>query len=131
MSSGPTIVDVPSESLRSHYLEMLFTNDQGETTIQASGTAFFYRTERRTFLVTARHNVAGRAWRTNELSERYPVEPNSIRVHGHVAANLGRSVHWDMPLYEYDSEGDPLLPLWLEHPTMITAMMNGQVRQQV
>jgi hypothetical protein len=88
----------------------------------ASGTAFLYRQEGRTFLVTNWHNVTGRNPMTNtHLSARGGL-PNKLTLRVQVAtrtpdAGPGTfSINWHwrtVSLYEDETHATPI---WLEHP---------------
>lgn len=80
-----------AESLRSVFIEMLYCPDGPDTdcetgeapdnsTSMATGSAFIYRLDGKDHLVTARHNVTGRRWQTNEFLGKYHTEPNYLRV---------------------------------------------------
>jgi hypothetical protein len=77
------------ESFRSIRIEMVFCPDGPDTDSttgqrcngMADGTAFIYRLDGTDHLVTARHNVTGRHWQTNDyLSSTYTVDPTHLRV---------------------------------------------------
>jgi Trypsin-like peptidase domain len=81
------------------------------------GTGFFYRLNRRNFLITARHCFTGRAWRTNEYLEP-PVTPTHLRMRLRLKpksenfdANQLLSVEFCLRLVDEDCN-----PLWFEHP---------------
>jgi hypothetical protein len=77
-----------------------------------TGTAFFYKSDNETFLVTNWHNVTGVNAVTGEALHRQGLLPNLLRIHYKQfvgTENLVRSQHLDLPLYRKDE------PVWLEH----------------
>ncbi len=78
-----------AESFRSIHIEMVHCEHGPDTDMKtgkdchgmADGSAFIYRLDGTDHLVTARHNLTGRHWQTNEfLSEKYPTNPTHLRV---------------------------------------------------
>jgi hypothetical protein len=118
-------VQIPRESIRSVFLEMVYvghgdTDNPGPETTLAHGTGFFCRVDGTDFLVTARHNLSGRHWETKEyLYEHHPVAPTHIRIGLRGTPPPGGydlNVPQQIRLYQValtDADG----PLWHEHPT--------------
>ncbi|WCS20135.1 serine protease [Mycobacterium marinum] len=89
MNAPNAPVQLHIESFRSVRIEMVYCQEGPDTdcnTVQdciemAHGSAFIYRLEGKNYLVTARHNVTGRHWQTNELlSDKFTVNPTHLRV---------------------------------------------------
>src|SRR6478736_9347696 len=80
-------LNIPRDSLRTVFLEMIFSPsgpdapvDDKYAVVRGTGTGFLYRDQGKTFIITARHNLTGRNWETNEfINQDYPVEPTHIR----------------------------------------------------
>lgn len=134
-ASAGTNLDI--ESFRSVRIEMMFcpngrgTQSTSECTTMAYGSAFVYRLDGNDYLVTARHNLTGRHWQTNDpLSSRYPVNPTHLRVMLFAAPpdewtispsnNNFRSSHFQVPLHTYllPLIGADWQPVWNQHPTL-------------
>jgi trypsin-like peptidase len=105
---------IPHESARALFLEMVFQNDQGERHVLSSGTGFYFRVDGDLYLITARHNVTGRAWRTNEILSTRGVEPNWVRIHL-LSRDVMKEGSFDVELFEERQDGT-MLPRWFEHP---------------
>ncbi|CDM76138.1 trypsin-like peptidase domain-containing protein [Mycobacterium marinum] len=81
-------VEVPVASFRTVFLEMVFSPKGPDTVstgeplnVLGTGTGFFYRVNGQDFILTARHNVTGHHWETNEfLCQNYSVEPTHLRI---------------------------------------------------
>ncbi|VBA60547.1 hypothetical protein LAUMK191_05575 [Mycobacterium attenuatum] len=132
-------IEVPSESFRTVFLELIFSPSGGEPVssdderlkVLATGTGFFYRVDGQDFILTARHNVTGRHWETNEfLCKDYAVGPTHLRIalRGSPPAEgwsttLG-SASMLIPFTRYliPLIDDAWKPLWLEHPEYGPAM---------
>jgi hypothetical protein len=80
---------IPRDAMRTVFLEMIFSpkGPDAEITdedavIRGKGTGFLYRDRGKVFVITARHNLTGRNWETNEFMNQdgYPVEPTHIRI---------------------------------------------------
>lgn len=77
-----------AESFRSVLIEMVFCPNGPSTdaaagqdcNTMAHGSAFVYRLDGKDRLITARHNVTGRHWETNEFLGGYTTEPTHLRV---------------------------------------------------
>ncbi|KWX20552.1 hypothetical protein AFM11_29555 [Mycolicibacterium wolinskyi] len=118
-------VQIPKESIRSLFLEMVYVGDGDDVTpapvtTLATGTGFFCRVDGSDFLVTARHNLSGRHWETKEyLSKGHPVAPTHIRIGlratpppgGYSLNDAQRIMLYQLALTDDDG------PLWREHPT--------------
>lgn len=123
-SAGAATILTLNENYRSLFLEMVYTPDDGPESVMATGTGFFYRIAGRTFLVTARHNLSGRHWETNALSQSYPVEPTHLRIHyrskppaGSPGYRVGDDIQFGYLTCELLDKNAPTpTPLWLEHP---------------
>ena len=78
-----------------------------------TGTAFFYKSNNETFLVTNWHNVTGVNAVTGKTIHSQGLLPNLLRIHYKqlidVDKNMIRSQHRDIPLYCKNE------PVWLEH----------------
>jgi len=124
-------LNMPRDSLRTVFLEMIFSPDGPNAqindkyaVIRGTGTGFLYRDQEKTFVITARHNLTGRNWETNEfINQDYPVEPTHLRF-------TLRERHPYSPDVVFVSGGSNRLrmyaaalideeyqPTWLEHPT--------------
>jgi Trypsin-like peptidase domain len=88
-STASAAVQLNEASFRSVRIEMVFCPDGPDTDAttavgcngMADASAFIYRLDDKHHLVTARHNVTGRHWQTNDfLSDRFTVEPTHLRV---------------------------------------------------
>jgi hypothetical protein len=80
----------------------------------AVGSGFIASLEGANFLVTARHNLSGRHWESNELMSEWNVDPNNVTIR--MQANNPGVLEWKnlhLPLV-----GDDGFPLWFEHPTL-------------
>jgi hypothetical protein len=81
-------LQVRAESFRSVMIEMVrcpegpntdsATGQRCET--MAHGSAFIYRIDGKERLITARHNVTGRHWHTNEFIGRFSTSPTHLKV---------------------------------------------------
>ena len=126
--SGPEVTSapIPKESFRSVYLEMWYSPAGAETTedtakdatSMANGTGFFFKVESVSYIVTARHNLSGKHWETNEFLSDRSVEPTHLKVgfrqppEGNLyKTETLRIDEYLLPLIDRDGA-----PLWLEHP---------------
>jgi hypothetical protein len=79
----------------------------------AMGTAFFYKSNNNTFLITNWHNVTGVSPVTGNALHSKGLIPNLLRIHykqwGNAAKTAVQSQSHDLPLYR---ENDPI---WFEH----------------
>jgi hypothetical protein len=99
--------------------------------LTATGTGFFYRVDGKDFILTARHNLTGRHWETNEfLSPAHQVEPTHIRVtmrsappKGGWSTTVGSNI-MAIPMHQYliPLIDDEWKPIWLQHPELGAAM---------
>lgn len=83
-----------------------------EGKLLAVGSGFIVSLHGAHLLVTARHNLAGRHWETNEPLSRWSVTPDSLTIR--MQANNPGVLEWanrNMPLVDKND-----LPLWYEHP---------------
>ncbi|MDF9716042.1 serine protease [Nocardioides sp. ChNu-99] len=100
MSTGIELPSVQSLLIR------MFVRGQ----VLSIGTAFMVHRDGAHWLVTNRHNLAGRRSDTNEPMSPTAAVPDTVQVAHNVAGHLGAWQFTDYPLY--DAEGRPL---WLEH----------------
>ncbi|TDZ41638.1 trypsin-like peptidase domain-containing protein [Mycobacteroides franklinii] len=130
MASQPASVHkgtIPRESFRSTLIEMVYRGDGADPpeTVQATGSAFFYKVGNDYFLITARHNFTG--WDdVNEvpLSSR-GVGPTHIRIgfwppqpSGGYQLTEPLSINlFQMPLFEEPDGEGVRAARWLEHPS--------------
>lgn len=97
----------------------------------SDGSAFIYRLEGKDQLVTARHNVTGRHWQTNNfLSDRFTVNPSHLRVMFFAnspeewalspLADNPRSAQAQvlLKLYLIPLIGEDWEPIWKQHPQL-------------
>lgn len=132
---GARTLNIPRDSLRTVFLEMIFSPsgpdaqvDDKYAVVRGTGTGFLYQHQGKPFIITARHNLTGRNWETNEfLNQDYPVEPTHIRF-------TLRGRHPASPEIVFMSGANPLcvfvgrlidegyMPTWLEHPVHRTEM---------
>jgi len=78
----------------------------------ATGTAFFYKSNNDTFLITNWHNVTGVDPVTSKALHTKSLLPNLVRIHykqWDATKTSVRSQHIDLPLYNNNE------PVWLEH----------------
>ena len=91
----------------------MFRKDGSNLMLGAIGTAFFYKLNNDSFLVTNWHNVTGINPATGKALHTRGLLPNMIRTHYKQWANAAKSVlksqHIDISLYH---NGEPV---WLEH----------------
>lgn len=80
----------------------------------ALGSGFIATHDGETFLVTARHNLSGRDWPSNELKSAWSVEPDRVILKMQVATP-GVLAWSDREVRVLDDDG---APLWYEHPTL-------------
>jgi hypothetical protein len=78
----------------------------------AVGSGFIARLGSEVFLVTARHNLAGRHWETNELLSKWSVSPDRVTIRMQVQ-NPG-VLEWANRVERVTDE--EYRPLWFEHP---------------
>jgi hypothetical protein len=93
-------------------IEMFRQN--GESLVPgATGTAFFYKANDITFLITNWHNVTGIDPLTGKALHTKGLLPNLLRIHykqwGDAAKTALRSQFYDLPLYADNN------PVWFEH----------------
>ncbi|QFS91530.1 hypothetical protein FIV07_12245 [Mycobacterium sp. THAF192] len=125
------------ESLRTVYVEMVYSHDgpaatkESELRELATGTAFYYHLDGANYLITARHNVTGRHWKTGEYMGEYPMAPSHLKLTA--LAPPPTPAGWPFtPVPDDPTRSEiamqitgsliPLLyedwsPSWLEHPT--------------
>lgn len=116
----------PPESLRTAYIEMLYSPDGRKATkdsdlfMLARGTGFLYRVDGQLNLVTARHNFSGRHWETDEyLRDTYRVAPTHVGVS--FRASTPTHVYttgFQVAAQQYliNLIDDAWKPIWREHP---------------
>jgi hypothetical protein len=117
---------LPREPLRAVYIEMVYgekgphTTSDDKVTLLAKGTGFFYRVDGQVYLVTARHNLSGKHWETNQfLHTTYSVAPTHVVVAFRAAPPKGgypldqpvNSHHYLLRLID-----EAWQPIWREHP---------------
>lgn len=131
-------VQLHAESFRSVLIEMLYCPeglDAGDAvdpnwTVMAHGSAFVYRLDGQDHLVTARHNVTGRHWQTNEFLGKYSSGPTHLRVW----LSTERPENWQVERSEDDPRhaniqvrlfahlvplvDEEWLPTWTQHPAL-------------
>jgi hypothetical protein len=108
LGRGPFVVEVPM--FTSQYLEMLTPTGRRI----ATGTGFFVlNADHVPHLITNRHNVTGRHWQTNTLSNRH--EPSAVRLTVPIATADQKAGFWTQIAVSLGDED--LRPIWLEHPT--------------
>lgn len=81
-------VQLHAEAFRSVLIEMVYclkgpgtdTEAGQDCKTMAFGSAFIYRLDGQDRLITARHNVTGRHWQTNDFMGGYSIEPTHLRV---------------------------------------------------
>ncbi|MDC8973992.1 trypsin-like peptidase domain-containing protein [Mycobacterium marinum] len=132
-------IEVPAESFRTVFLEMIFSPSGGEPVSSdderlktlAIGTGFFYRVDGRDFILTARHNITGRHWETNEfLCKDYPVQPTHLRLalrgspppQGWSTTLGSTQMHIPFTRHLIPLVDEEFEPLWFEHPEHGPAM---------
>jgi hypothetical protein len=131
----------PRESTSSVQVEMMFSPLGRDATSAddcrglAYGSAFFYRLDSRLFLVTARHNLTGRHWQTNDWLGSRPVSPTHLRIawltkpptpagwqvsvsEAEPGAPRSGSTQILMAEYLLPLIDEELQPTWLEHPQL-------------
>lgn len=78
-----------AESFRSVLIEMLYCPHGPDTDSEtghedcktmAHGSAFIYRIDGKDRLITARHNVTGKHWQTNDFMGEFRTEPTHLKV---------------------------------------------------
>lgn len=125
------------ESFRSVRIEMMYckngrdTQSTNECIGIAYGSAFLYRLDGSDYLVTARHNLTGRHWQTDEfLSDSCRSEPTHLRVmffasppeQWVTSPSPGRpwSTRLQVPLVTFLPPliGEDWKPIWKQHPTL-------------
>lgn len=93
----------------------MFRHGDTSTVLGANATAFFYKSNDETFLVTNWHNVTGVNPLTGVAMAASGLVPNLLRVHYKqwfdAAHTVLRSQYVDIPLYLNNA------PVWLEHST--------------
>ena len=88
----------------------MYWNDK----LLAVGSGFIGQLNDEDFLITSRHNLAGRNWETNELLSTWSVEPTRVVLR--MQTSKPGVVEWtnrELPLLDEDE-----LPLWYEHPEL-------------
>lgn len=132
-----TGVQLDVESFRSVRIEMVFsphgrdTQTLSQCKTMAHGTAFVYRLDGRDYLVTARHNLTGRHWQTNEsISSSFNINPTHLRVTLFAAPpekwmispldGDSWSTKLQVPVNRYllPLIGEDWQPIWKQHPTL-------------
>jgi hypothetical protein len=121
-----TSAPIPLESFRSVHVEMYYLADGVSLDAEsveaipplARGSAFFFKIEGIAFVVSARHNFAGRHWETNKVLSTRGVEPTHVRVRFRERPDGSLYTQPELRLDEYllplvDDNGEPN---WLEHP---------------
>jgi len=121
-----TTAPIPLESFRSVYVEMFYLAPDASMDAQtvdatiplATGSACFFKMEGFSFVVTARHNLSGRHWETNEILSSRGVEPTHLRVRFRERPEGTQFAQPTLRVDEYlfplvDDDGEPN---WLEHP---------------
>ncbi len=125
-------IPIPEAAFRTLYLEMVFSPNGAETTatdtpinLLATGTGFFYRANVQDFILTARHNLTGRHWETNEfLSQNYSVAPTHLRVtlreapppQGYSTTPGSAAIQIRLKQYLVPLIDAEWKPVWREHP---------------
>lgn len=128
-------VQLHEESFRSVRIEMMFSPDGADTRTlsecksMAHGSAFIYRLDDSDHLVTARHNLTGRHWQTNEfISDKYRTNPTHLRVMFFAnppeqwtilpLASNPKAGTVQVPLNQYllPLIGEDWQPIWNQHP---------------
>jgi hypothetical protein len=129
------IAAVPAESARGVRIEMVYSPDGPTATAEsvyhgmAWGSAFMYEVDGTNYLVTARHNLTGRHWRTGGYLGKIPTEPTHLRVvllpndfaSGfpiRPSEKIPRTgeLQMPMPMYSLPLVGEDWKPLWKQHP---------------
>lgn len=124
-------LNIPRDSLRTVFLEMIFSPsgpdaqiDDKYAVVRGTGTGFLYRDQGKTFVITARHNLTGRNWETNEfINQDYPVEPTHIRFTLRDRNPISPDVVFvsggpnRLRMYAAALIDEEYRPTWLEHPT--------------
>src|ERR1700677_110516 len=126
-------------SFRSVRIEMVFSPDGPDTDTttglgcngMAGASAFLYRLDGKDHLVTARHNVTGRRWQTDEfLSDRFTVNPTHLRVLFFAnspeqwivspSEDNPRSANLQVLFKQYlvPLIGEDWRPIWTQHPQL-------------
>jgi hypothetical protein len=127
-----------AESFRSVLIEMVFSPEGPYTgsaagqscNTMAHGSAFIYRLDGDDRLVTARHNVTGRHWQTNDFLGGYTTEPTHLKVMFFADPpekwSVSRSEHnprvgqTQILLRQYlvPLIGEDWKPIWTQHPEL-------------
>jgi hypothetical protein len=95
----------------------------------AWGSAFMYEVDGKNHLVTARHNLTGRHWRTGGYLGKIATEPTHLRVvllprdlssgfpiRQSEKIPRGGELQMPMPMYSLPLIGEDWKPLWKQHP---------------
>lgn len=141
-SPPPRTLQLPRDSLRTVFLEMVYSPsgpaariDDKEAAVRGTGTGFLYRHKSETFIITARHNLTGRHWETNEyLSQKSLVQPTHIRFTlrgkhpGLPDAVLASNATTTLRMYVGRLIDEDYKPTWLEHPTHRAEMDVAAIR---
>lgn len=141
-------VQLHGESFRSLRIEMVYCQDGPDTDTRtgqgcngmADGSAFIYRLDGTDHLVTARHNLTGRHWRTNDwMSSTYTTNPTHLKVMFFTStpdqwtitpsAENPRSAQIQVRFDQYlvPLIGEDWRPIWRQHPTLGPDMDVGVV----
>ena len=135
----PAGVQLNVESFCSVRIEMVYCPDGPDTDAttgpgcngMADASAFIYRLDGKDHLVTARHNVTGRRWQTDDfLSDKFTVNPTHLRVL--YFANSPEK--WQVSVSEHNPRlgqlkvifrqhlipliGKDWKPIWTQHPQL-------------
>lgn len=102
------MASIARPSVASLFIKMLWDGRE-----LATGTAFVVWANGGTpYLVTNRHNLAGRRSDNNELLSSHGVAPEQVSVFHNAQGSLGK---WDWVTYRLHDEAGR--PKWYEHPT--------------
>ncbi len=138
--TGPTGgIQLHLESFRSVRIEMMFCQSGPEADTEtgsgcngmADASAFIYRLDGKDHLITARHNVTGRHWQTDEfLADNFTVNPTHLRV----LLFAHSPERWKVSVSEHDPRfaslqvllkphiipliGENWKPIWMQHPEL-------------
>lgn len=129
------IAAVPVESARGVRIEMVYSPDGPTATADSEyhgmawGSAFMYEVDGTNYLVTARHNLTGRHWRTGGYLGKLATEPTHLRVvllpkdlaSGfpiRQSEKIPRTGEFQMPMpmYSLPLIGEDWKPVWKQHP---------------
>jgi hypothetical protein len=135
LAAGESPIQAPrwtfrGDSLRTVFLEMIFSPsgpdakiDDKYAVVRGTGTGFLYQDQGKTFIVTARHNLTGRNWETNEfINQDYAVEPTHIRFTLRARNPASPDIVFasggpnSLSMYVSALIDEDYKPTWLEHP---------------